>query len=256
MSGPIQDISQTRTPLSAPLLRSLPAVLLSWRSRTGRKNCTWIVVPFLVLLLGVVDLPLFGQTPPSSVRWYFNVPVPMRDGVKLAADVYLPRQTGRYPVLLERTPYGKGGSQKRGICFARHGYAVVIEDTRGRYDSGGKWYPFIHEANDGQDTIAWTARQPWSNGKVVTIGASYNGIDQWLAAARNNPALAGMIVGFAPSDLYGNTVSMGGAFKLKLLKYAVAMGDHVLSADMGLISWHKLIWSLPVESIAPRWLSA
>lgn len=252
MSGSIQDTSQTKAPLSAPLLRSLSAVLLRRCSQGETQHRARIIAPFLAfILLVLVDLPLLCQTPPSPVRWDFNVLVPMRDDVNLAADVYLPRRKGRYPVLLERTPYGKEGSQKRGIYFARHGYAVVIEDTRGRYDSGGKWYPFIHEADDGQDTIAWAARQPWSNGKVVTIGASYNGMDQWLAATRNNPSLAGMIIGFAPSDLYGNTVYTGGAFKPSMLKYAVAMGYHVLTADMSLIPWQRLIWSLPVESIAP-----
>jgi uncharacterized protein len=179
------------------------------------------------------------------------VSVPMRDGVHLAADVYLPPSSGQFPVLLERTPYGKDGSRDEGIYFARHGYAVVVEDTRGRYDSGGEWYAFVHEPDDGQDTIAWASGQPWSNGKVVTIGASYNGIDQWLAAKRHNPALAGMIVGFAPSDLYANTVYPGGTFRLGMLEWSVATGRHVLSRQVSLLPWNSLIRSLPVESIAP-----
>lgn len=205
----------------------------------------------LVIVLWLTALPSFCQTSRRQVRWLLDVSVPMRDGVNLAADVYLPGPNGRYPVLLERTPYGKEGNRKEGIYFAQHGYAMVVEDTRGRYDSGGTWYPFVDEAHDGADTIAWAAEQPWCDGKVVTVGASYNGMDQWLATTQRNPALAGMIVGFAPSDLYGNTVYQGGAFKLGLLTFAAAMGYHVLTSRMSLIPWPKLIWSLPVASIAP-----
>lgn len=241
-------IMPNRSSLSS---ESLPDFLSAWYSQVKmmRKSCP--ALSFLALIIGFMPLPVFCKTPPPSVRWIFDVSVPMRDGINLAADVYLPNRKGRYPALLERTPYGKEGNQREGIFFARHGYAMVVEDTRGRYDSGGTWYPFIHDAKDGQDTIAWIARQHWSNGKVVTIGASYNGMDQWLAATRPNPALVGMIVGFAPSSLYANTVYMGGAFKLNLLKFATAMGHHVLSSQMDLIPWHRLIWSLPVESIAP-----
>lgn len=247
----VHGVSQAKAKLPGLFVRLHRAVLMGWRPQAKMKRRLWIVLPSLVLVFVSARSPLFCQTILPPVRWLFDVSVPMRDGINLAADVYLPRAKGRYPGLLKRTPYGKEGSQKEAIFFAQHGYAVVVEDTRGRYDSGGEWYPFMHEADDGQDTIAWAARQPWSNGKVVTIGASYNGMDQWLAATRHNPALAGMIVGFAPSDLYGNTVYQGGAFELGLLKYAVAMGYHVLTSQMSLIPWNRVIWSLPVESIAP-----
>lgn len=185
---------------------------------------------------------------PLHVRLKLNVPVRMRDGITLAANVFLPQRLGRYPVLVDRTPYGKsGGTKSEGVYFAQHGYAVVIEDTRGRYDSDGGWYAFSHEADDGQATIVWAARQPWSNGKVVTIGASYNAMDQWLAATRDNPALVAMITGFCPSDLYRTGAYPGGAFKLGVfLPWSVATGRHVLGEEMGLIDWPEVVRHLPV----------
>ncbi|MGD1100585.1 MAG: CocE/NonD family hydrolase [Terriglobia bacterium] len=184
----------------------------------------------------------------ENLRMVPNVPVPMRDGTILAADVYLPAQTGRYPVLLDRSPYGKAGGKGEGVYFAPHGYAVMIQDTRGRYDSDGDWYAFTHEADDGQDTIAWAAHQPWSNGKVVTMGTSYNAMDQWLAATRDNPALAAMITGFCPSDLYGTSVYPGGAFKLGMMSWAIQTGRHTLLGVSDFIHWPELLGHLPVSS--------
>lgn len=185
----------------------------------------------------------------EAVRLLPNVPVSMRDGTLLSADVYLPGQSGRYPVLLERTPYGKAGGKGEAVYFAPHGYAVVIQDTRGRYDSDGAWYAFKYEPNDGQDTIAWAARQTWSNGKVVTMGDSYNAMDQWLAATRDNPPLAGMITGFGPADLYRTTVYPGGAFKLGMMSWALQTGRHTLLGAGDLIHWPELLNHLPVSAI-------
>lgn len=198
-----------------------------------------------------VFIPVFSltaQTPAGqNIRMLPNVSVHMRDGVILAADVYLPAQMGRFPVLLERSPYGKAGGKSEGVYFASHGYVVVVQDTRGRYDSDGAWYAFVHEPDDGQDTIAWAARQSWSNGKVVTIGESYNAMVQWLAATRNNPALAGMIAGFGPSDLYSTTVYPGGAFKLGMMSWALQTARHTLLGVNTFLDWPKLLRHLPVS---------
>src|SRR5579862_1376835 len=94
-----------------------------------------------------------------------NVAVPMRDGVVLRADVWLPKAEGRFPTLVYRTPYGKENAPKEWITFEKlpaHGYAVVIQDVRGRYASGGEFLPYQNEGKDGYDTIEWAARQPWS----------------------------------------------------------------------------------------------
>src|SRR4030095_5239598 len=105
----------------------------------------------------------------------------MRDGVKLYADIYRPQREGKFPVLVVRTPYGvqRDGMHESKVGFAQQGYAVVVQDVRGRYQSEGKWERFRSEAEDGYDTIQWAAAQPWSNGKVGTEGGSYLGHVQW-----------------------------------------------------------------------------
>ena len=123
-----------------------------------------------------------------------GVAAKMRDGVVLFADIYRPKQDGRFPVLLQRTPYNKENNWGA-ITFAYKavaaGYVVIIQDVRGRYTSEGEWYPFKHEAEDGFDTIEWAAALPYSNGKVGMFGGSYVGATQMLAAIAHPPHLAG-----------------------------------------------------------------
>jgi uncharacterized protein len=122
--------------------------------------------------------------------------VPMRDGVLLRADLLRPGPEGRFPVLVYRTPYGRKSAEKYYTTF-RHaverGYAVVIQDVRGRYDSGGEFRPYENEGHDGFDTIEWAAKQDWSNGDIGTFGLSYQGAVQWLAAVENPPHLKAMV---------------------------------------------------------------
>lgn len=110
-----------------------------------------------------------------------DVDVPMRDGTLLRADVYRPDDDAAHPVLVQRTPYDKtfypftwGGSLDP-TKMAAAGYAVVLQDVRGRWASEGTFYPYVNEAQDGHDTIGWAAAQPWSNGDVGTYGISYMG---------------------------------------------------------------------------------
>ena len=120
----------------------------------------------------------------------------MRDGVILRADVLLPSEIGKFPVLVYRTPYGKDGAPREWTTFDKavaRGYAVVIQDVRGRYASEGDFSPYRNEGHDGYDTIEWAAAQPWSNGIVGTFGLSYPGAVQWLAAVENPPHLKAMI---------------------------------------------------------------
>ena len=125
-----------------------------------------------------------------------NVEVPMRDGTVLRADVWLPPREGRFPTLVYRTPYGKDDAPKEWTTFQKlpqRGYAVVIQDVRGRYASDGEFLPYQNEGKDGYDTIEWAARQPWSDGNVGTFGLSYPGAVQWLAAIENPPHLKAMV---------------------------------------------------------------
>jgi uncharacterized protein len=114
----------------------------------------------------------------------------MRDGIVLRADVLRPNRSGPFPVLVYRTPYGKEEALKDYTTFQHavgRGYAVVVQDVRGRYASDGEFRPYQDEGHDGYDTIEWAARQPWSNGQVGTFGLSYPGAVQWLAAVENPP---------------------------------------------------------------------
>jgi putative CocE/NonD family hydrolase len=141
--------------------------------------------------------------PPQNETWIdFDRRVPMRDGVELSADVYRPCGDGRHPAILMRTPYLKTGDAqlKTGRYFAERGYALVWMDVRGRGDSGGVFVPYRNDGRDGYDAIEWCAAQPWSDGNVGTMGGSYLGRIQWLAALERPPHLRAMIVSVTPSD--------------------------------------------------------
>ncbi len=164
---------------------------------------SWIVVG---ILLAWASLPALaeGQPAASGMRIDFDQRVPMRDGVKLSADVYRPNADGRFPVILLRTPYNKVSGGKSAVermrALVAGGYVVVNQDVRGRGDSDGVFEPWRREGKDGYDTIEWCAAQPWSNGKVGTFGGSYLGYDQWVAAVEQPPHLVTMIALVSPSD--------------------------------------------------------
>jgi putative CocE/NonD family hydrolase len=146
-----------------------------------------------------------------------HVQIPMRDGVRLAGNVFLPAElTGRLPVILERTPYNKGSEITPNYqAFVDRGYAVVVQDVRGRYASEGTFDALRQEPADGDDTLNWIARQPWSDGKIGMIGGSYRGIVQWKAALLNNPHLKAIFPVVSGDDDYRDRFySPGGAMKL------------------------------------------
>jgi putative CocE/NonD family hydrolase len=131
-----------------------------------------------------------------GVRHDVDMAVPMRDGVVLRAHVLRPAADGRYPTLVYRTPYGADAAVADYTTFARaveRGYAVVVQDVRGRYRSDGEFRPYEHDGKDGYDTIEWAAAQPWSDGNIGTFGLSYPGAVQWLAAIERPPHLKAMV---------------------------------------------------------------
>lgn len=158
--------------------------------------------------------------------------VPMRDGVALAADVYRPARAGRAvaearPALVERTPYDKrrGVLARAGRFFAERGYVFVAQDVRGRHGSPGEWY-FLQEREgpDGFDTLAWIAAQPWSDGRVGTLGLSYSTATQQALAVLRPPALRAQYLSDGGFSYFHRTLRHGGAFELGvLLPYAVRM---------------------------------
>lgn len=154
--------------------------------------------------------------PTCKITMRCNLMVPMRDGVRLSTDLYLPDAPGPFPAILIRTPYNSNreADVRDAVYFASRGYAVLIQDVRGRGDSEGEWTPFAHEAEDGYDAQEWAGKQPWSTGKVGTSGASYVGLTQWLPAPLRNPHLTAMAPRVGFSNLYHNWVYTGGAFQL------------------------------------------
>jgi putative CocE/NonD family hydrolase len=165
----------------------------------------------------------------------------MRDGVRLATDVHRPARngvpvSGAFPVLVERTPYGKNNESIRertardsrpvrredvAAYFACRGYVVVIQDLRGRYRSEGRFTKYIGEAHDGYDTLEWIARQPWCNGRIGTFGLSYAAHTQTALVSQRPPGLTAMFLdcgGF--SNAYRGGIRHGGAFELKQATWA------------------------------------
>jgi putative CocE/NonD family hydrolase len=150
-----------------------------------------------------------------------NIPVAMRDGVHLATDVYVPASPGPHPAILIRTPYTKGEMRVAGEFFARYGYAVAVQDTRGRHKSEGEFYPFRSEPDDGLDMTRWVKRQPWCNGRIGAFGASYLGFTQWAMAA-GNPDLAAISPAFITANLYRGIYSNGAFGELTFLHWSLS----------------------------------
>jgi putative CocE/NonD family hydrolase len=170
----------------------------------------------------------------------------MRDGTVLRADIYRPDAGGKFPILLKRTPYDKSVAVRRTayldpIRAASHGYAVVIQDVRGRYASDGDFSPFFQEIDDGYDTVEWCAGQPYSSGRVGMFGRSYHGATQWLAACQAPAALQAIYPGITASDYHEGWTYQGGAacwgFLLSWATNALALDNFAkLSRDKGFSS--------------------
>ncbi|MBL7698939.1 MAG: CocE/NonD family hydrolase [Chitinophagaceae bacterium] len=156
--------------------------------------------------------PAFDST---RVNEQLGIKVPMRDGINLSTNIFRPAGgSEKFPVLLLRTPYNKGEKGRHGeYNFVAKGYAVVVQDCRGRYESEGEFDPFQNEANDGFDTQEWIGRQPWCNGSIVTFGSSYEGATQWLPSAKPSKYLKGMFTSKTFAVPY-NEVYYGGAFRI------------------------------------------
>ncbi|HWK47963.1 MAG TPA: CocE/NonD family hydrolase [Stellaceae bacterium] len=195
-------------------------------------------------------------TPPrpltEDVVVHADVMIVLRDGTRLATDIYRPARDGRpldgaVPVIVERTPYGKAMQSRAEIelgmsepmhratvaaHFVRHGYAVVYQDCRGRHGSEGEFVKYLSEGPDGYDTLAWIAAQPWCNGRIGTMGLSYAAHTQMAAACLAPPGLATMILdsgGFSNAFTCG--IRQGGAFELKQATWAYNQAREAAVAD-------------------------
>ena len=212
-------------------------------------------------------MPAQRWTPPEpgyDVVVDRDVMIPMRDGMHLATDIYRPAHhgqasNGKFPALLERTPYGKHEYDRvwdPGEYYASHGYVVVIQDVRGRYKSEGTFGFFPQEPNDGYDTVEWIAKQSWSNGAVATLGTSYAGWTQSGLATQNPPHLAAMWVNEAGASGYTSTVRHNGAFEVRFLCWAFwqgaksreALADPVIRKALGSVNVREWLTRMPIRA--------
>ena len=179
-----------------------------------------------LFLLCVLPAALLGRPPEFEFVVKSNVAVAMRDGVKLATDVYLPARggavvPGKHPVILARTPYNKSGGAKFGRYFAERGYAVVSQDTRGRYGSEGVWHWLSDDGRDGEDCARWIEQQSWSNGRIGMLGTSYVGGTQHALAMTKAPQLATVIPVDAVSNMGRQSMRNGGAFEMRFWNWII-----------------------------------
>ena len=175
------------------------------------RSKTFALTSLLIFLTASLS---FAQSYPVKVER--GIEVKMRDGVILRGDVFRPDTEGTFPVLLQRTPYRRwiwGNNIDFAQRAASRGYVVFLQDVRGRYTSDGDWYPFLHESDDGYDTIEWVAAQPYSNGKVGMFGGSYVGATQMLAAIAHPPHLAGICPVVTASNYHDGWTYQSGALE-------------------------------------------
>ncbi|HEY2942200.1 MAG TPA: CocE/NonD family hydrolase [Vicinamibacteria bacterium] len=184
-----------------------------------------------ILCLAILALAAVGAwaEEPYGIVVLKDVMVPMRDGVRLATDVHLPARDGvaapgRFPAVLERTPYNKDESDFWARVFVPRGYVFVAQDVRGRYHSEGRWRPLRDDGRDGLDTARWIGAQPWSDGGFGTVGGSYPGGTQHALALANPPHLKAMIPLDAMSDCGRYGLRHNGAFELRFFNWIFNLG--------------------------------
>ena len=203
-------------------------------------------------LLGVLGLCALAGTTQGSAQWkqMFGVSTPMRDGVKLVSNIWVPSDTGRWPTILIRTPYVKTPQFKRYklATYLQNGYAVVLQDTRGRGDSEGEFDFYFPEGKDGFDTIEWIAKQSWSNGRVGTDGGSYLGTVQWLAAREQPPALQCMISTAPSGRIFDEIPYLGGAWRGEwAVPWLAGVAGRVSQSDLAeLVKWGEVFNHRPL----------
>ncbi|MGI8782888.1 MAG: CocE/NonD family hydrolase [Acidobacteriota bacterium] len=171
----------------------------------------WLTAAALVVVAVSLSIALSQVATPLAVGIQSSVRVKMRDGVELVADIYRPLAEGKFPVLLERTPYNRSGP---GMAheLASNGYVVIRQDVRGRFESGGEFYPFRYESQDGYDTVEWAAGLEGSNGRVGMLGGSYVGATQMLAAMAKPPHLEAIFPYVTAAEYYEGWTYQGGAW--------------------------------------------
>jgi putative CocE/NonD family hydrolase len=171
----------------------------------------------------------------TDVRLLHDQRVPMRDGISISADVYLPIGAQALPTIIQWTPYESTRERfiSWGVWFAQRGYAAVVVDVRGRYESDGHFTAWEHDGEDAHDTLTWAAGEQWSNGRIGTWGRSYGGLVQWQLAHLGHPNLECMAPQVIHDDYFWDGYWTGGAFQLALTLGAAALWSSAMTLITG-----------------------
>lgn len=194
------------------------------------------------------------KEPIHPVKYEGMFDVLTRDGIKLSTDVFLPADIKEnIPTILVRTPYGKELNNQMYFRYVQRGYAVVIQDVRGRNLSEGEWIPNYFEVEDGDDTITWIANRPWSSKKVGMIGGSYLGYVQWAAAASKNPYLSALVSIVCAGSAFIDLPRRGGAFTSGMLAWAFAVSQKKFKPElMERDDWEEVLNIRPLNKIPEK----
>ena len=186
-----------------------------------------------------------------EVDMRLNIKTPMRDGVELSSDLYLPKARGRFPTVLMRTPYSNNMDNviEKGRALANNGYACVIQDTRGRWDSDGDHYPFHYDGPDGFDTQEWVGAQEWSNGKIGMSGSSYGGLVQLMSAPHRSRYLTCMVPRVICADFFGGLLYPGGALQLNVAMSWGMRTNGRTAQSIEYHNWTEAFRALPIYEI-------
>lgn len=190
----------------------------------------------------VIDFPMIVE---------YDVGIPMADGIRLSADVYRPRGEAPVPAMLQLTPYNNDsdGGMEQAWSFVRRGYAYVVVDVRGRYDSDGEFDPWRDDGPDGAQVMDWIASSPWSNGRIATMGGSYSGMNQWLMAKQASPHHAAIVSYVAPADGFNDGSRFNGVPKLDLIfTWSAGMYGRVNQSREGW-NWRAVMGELPLHTL-------
>lgn len=186
-----------------------------------------------------------------GVRVFLDLKCAMPDGVRLSTDVYLPDKPGKFPCILIRTPYGNNDPIKKiplGREFASNGYAVAIQDVRGRYDSEGEWEPFFNEGDDGRASQAWLANQDFCNGNIALMGRSYEGYSVWVSAFDHHPAVKCIIPIVALPDPVINVPWQNGSVFWNMITWAMFVHGRT-NQDVSQYDWESLYKFRPLDQL-------
>jgi len=195
-----------------------------------------------------------SKRPTYGVKVLLDQGCPASDGVRLSTDVYLPDGEGPWPCVLIRTPYSNNDAEKKvpmARAYAAGGYAVALQDVRGRYDSDGEWEPFFNEATDGHAAQAWVAEQSWCSGRIALMGRSYEGYAAWMGAFGHHPAVKAIVPIVALPDPVINVPWQNGSLFLNMIEWAMLIHGRTVQ-DVSQYDWERFYNFRPLNRLDER----